>query len=144
MLDFQLNTLNNSVSPAEASPIIKVHKVSDIELPPAPTMIRRRSITGKSRAFQVSPTSLTLRRRVRPWSWPLCSAGRFYLISESCRKLIVVVFKILIFLARNLKNADLMGGKADAVIHVSLGDKELKTKVKFNIFALRELHSYTL
>ena len=48
--------------------------------------------------------------------------------------MIVVVFKILIFLARNLKNADLMGGKADAVIHVSLGDKELKTKVKFNIF----------
>ena len=48
--------------------------------------------------------------------------------------MIVVVLKILIFLARNLKNADLMGGKADAVIHVSLGDKELKTKVKFNIF----------
>ena len=48
--------------------------------------------------------------------------------------MIVVVFKILIFFARNLKNADLMGGKADAVIHVSLGDKELKTKVKFNIF----------
>ena len=56
----------------------------------------------------------------------------------------MVVLKILIFFARNLKNADLMGGKADAVIHVSLGDKELKTKVKFNIFALRELHSYTL
>ena len=50
--------------------------------------------------------------------------------------MIVVVFKILIFLARNLKNADLMGGKADAVIHVSLGDKELKTKVNFNIFLL--------
>ena len=30
---------------------------------------------------------------------------------------------------RNLKNADLMGGKTDAVIHVSLGDKEMKTKV---------------
>ena len=112
--------------------------MSDIELPPAPTMIRRRSETGRSRACQASPTSLTLRRRVRPWSLPLCSAGRFYLISESCRKLIVVVFKILIFLARNLKNADLMGGKADAVIHVSLGDKELKTKVKFNIFLLIE------
>ena len=134
MLDFQLNTLNNSVSPAEASPIIKVHKVSDIELPPAPTMIRRRSETGRLRTFQASLTSLTLRRPVRPWSSPLCSAGRFYLISESRRKLIVVVFKILIFFARNLKNADLMGGKADAVIHVSLGDKELKTKVKFNIF----------
>ena len=52
--------------------------------------------------------------------------------------MIVVVFKILIFLARNLKNADLMGGKADAVIHVSLGDKELKTKVKFNIFLLND------
>ena len=31
---------------------------------------------------------------------------------------------------RNLKNADLMGGKADAVIHVRLGDKEMKTKVR--------------
>ena len=139
MLDFQLNTLKKSVSPADASPIIKatctkVHKVSDKELPPAPTMIRRRSETGRLRTFQASPTSLTLRRPVRPRSSPLCSAGRFYLIFESSRKLIVVVFKILIFLARNLKNADLMGGKADAVIHVSLGDKELKTKVKFNIF----------
>ena len=91
---FQLNTLNKSVSPAEAFPIIKatctkVHKVSDIELPPAPTMIRRRSEMDRSRACQASPTSLTLRRRVRPWSWPLCSAGRFYLIFESCRKLIV-------------------------------------------------------
>ena len=54
-----------------------------------------------------------------------------------CRKLIVVVFKILILLARNLKNADLMGGKADAVIHVSLGDKELKTKVKFKIVFIK-------
>ena len=31
---------------------------------------------------------------------------------------------------RNLKNADLMGGKADAVIHVRLGDKEMKTKAR--------------
>ena len=30
---------------------------------------------------------------------------------------------------RNLKGADLMGGKTDAVVHVSFGDKEFKTKV---------------
>jgi Ca2+-dependent lipid-binding protein len=30
---------------------------------------------------------------------------------------------------RNLKNADLLGGKPDAVVNVSLGDKEQKTKV---------------
>ena len=30
---------------------------------------------------------------------------------------------------RNLKGADLLGGKADAVVQVSLGDKEFKTKV---------------
>ena len=30
---------------------------------------------------------------------------------------------------RNLKGADLLGGKADAVVHVSLGEKEFKTKV---------------
>merc|ERR1719397_265091 len=36
---------------------------------------------------------------------------------------------VTILQCRNLKNADLMGGKADAVIHVRLGDKEMKTKV---------------
>ena len=30
---------------------------------------------------------------------------------------------------RNLKGADLMRGKTDAVVHVSFGDKEFKTKV---------------
>ena len=43
------------------------------------------------------------------------------------------VFKIclskLSSVVRNLKGADLLGGKADAVVHVSLGEKEFKTKV---------------
>jgi len=43
---------------------------------------------------------------------------------ETSQTLVVTIVQ-----CRNLKNADLMGGKADAVIHVSLGDKELKTKV---------------
>ena len=30
---------------------------------------------------------------------------------------------------RNLKAADLLGAKADAVVHVSVGGKEFKTKV---------------
>ena len=36
---------------------------------------------------------------------------------------------MLASLVRNLKGADLLGGKADAVVHVSLGEKELKTNV---------------
>merc|ERR1711881_585482 len=36
---------------------------------------------------------------------------------------------VTILECRNLKNADLMGGKADAVVHVRVGDKEMKTKV---------------
>ena len=31
--------------------------------------------------------------------------------------------------ARNLKNSDLMGGKTDALVHVIMGNNELKTKV---------------
>ena len=31
--------------------------------------------------------------------------------------------------SRNLANTDLMGGKADVIVHVKLGDKEMKTKV---------------
>jgi hypothetical protein len=33
--------------------------------------------------------------------------------------------------SRNLKGADLLGGKTDALLHVSLGGKEMKTKVSF-------------
>jgi len=43
---------------------------------------------------------------------------------EASQTLVVTILQ-----CRNLKNADLMGGKADAVIHVRLGDKEMKTKV---------------
>merc|ERR1719167_723428 len=31
--------------------------------------------------------------------------------------------------ARNLKNSDLMGGKTDSIVHVRIGDMEMKTKV---------------
>jgi len=43
---------------------------------------------------------------------------------EASQTLVVTILQ-----CRNLKNADLMGGKADAVIHVRLGEKEMKTKV---------------
>jgi len=46
---------------------------------------------------------------------------------QDSQTLVVTVLRV-----RDLKKADLMGGKADAIVHVTLGDKEFKTKVVKN------------
>ena len=38
-------------------------------------------------------------------------------------------------LIRNLKNSDLMGGKTDVIVHVRMGDMDMKTKVVQHVHA---------